>query len=476
MRTPHLHRFAIVTAFSALVLTTLVGVSHAGNFVGENGSDFDCDGLRDLVRNMPYENTGGVINSGAVSITYSSTGTSQQLTQDTPGIPGDLEEDDNFGQAYTAYDRNHDGCDDLVVSATGEDVNGFDNAGMIWAIPGSPTGLNTSGTTTYTQDSPGFPGSAEASDAFGWELASGTTSDGTPFLLITSVGENDGAGAVHYVRTDVVSIITQNSVGVPGTAEADDMFGSPLAVSDSFFAVGSVGEDFSGSLDAGMVHVFSHGAASTAPPPLAAATQNTAGVSGSAEPADFFGFSLSVLPYRQSESMPVGAALAVGSVRERVGDIFSAGMAHLLYVSASGTVSEIAAVTQNTPGVTGSPEREDFLGEDLVVANLDPNSTVATPDTIVWAVAASGELTVSGERSAVHVFPPGWQPGQRDIWLEDGTNGLPADSLPLLRRLRASAAYLHVGSFEHECHAVPWQNLLGTGGDIPATLRADGCR
>jgi hypothetical protein len=466
-----------VTTLSALVLTVLVGVAHAGNFVEENGSDFDCDGLRDLVLDMPYENVGGKINSGAVSITYSTTGTSQQLTQDSPGIPGDLEENDDFGQAYTAYDRNHDGCDDLVVSAPGEDVNGFDDAGMVWVIPGSPTGLDTSGTTTYTQDSPGFPGAAEVSDAFGWELASGMTSDGTPFLLITSVGENDGAGAVHYVRSDVVSIITQNSTGVPGTAEPHDMFGSPLAVSDTFFAVGSVGEDFSGSIDAGMVHVFSHGAASASPTPLAAATQDTTGVSGTAEPADFFGFSLSVLPYRQSEGAPVGAALAVGSVRERVGDVFSAGMAHLLYVSASGVVSEIAAVTQNTSGVTGTPEREDSLGEDLVVANLDPNTTVARPDSMVWAVAASGELTASGERSAVHAFPPGWQPGQRDIWLEDGTNGLPANSLRHIGRLRASASHLHVSSaLYHECHAVAWQNLLGTSTDLPATLRADGCR
>lgn len=473
MCSSHLYRMVTVTALSVLVLTALVGVARAGKFVEENGSDFDCDGLRDLVRDMPYENAGGVIDSGAVWVTYSSTGTSQQLTQDTPGIPGELEEYDNFGQAYTAYDRNHDGCDDLVVSATGEDVNGFDNAGMVWVIPGSLTGLDTYGTTTYTQDSPGFPGSAEASDAFGWELASGTTSGGTPFLLITSVGENDGAGAVHYVRPDVVSIITQNSTGVPGTAEPNDMFGSPLAVSDLFFAVGSIGEDFSGSMDAGMVHVFSHGTAS--PTPLAAATQDTAGVSGTAEPADFFGFSLSVLPYRPSEGAPVGAALAVGSVRERVGDIFSAGMAHLLYVSASGTVSEIAAVTQNTSGVTGTPEREDFLGEDIVVANLDSNSTVATPDTMVWAVAVSGEDTASGEQSAAHVFRPNWRPGQRDIWLEDGTNGLPVDSLPLLGRLRASASHLHVGSLGHECHAVPWQNLLGTGEDVPATLRADGC-
>lgn len=62
MRSSYLYRLATMTAISALVLTALAGVARPGNFVAENGSDFDCDGLRDLVRDMPYENAGGVAN------------------------------------------------------------------------------------------------------------------------------------------------------------------------------------------------------------------------------------------------------------------------------------------------------------------------------------------------------------------------------------------------------------------------------
>lgn len=198
-------------------------------------------------------------------------------------------------------------------------------------IPGSPAGLDTSSAMGYNQDSPGFPGAVEERDSFGQSLAAGTTHQGQPFLLIGSPKEDGpngsstwSGGSVYYVRPGAVNVITQDTPGVAGAMETGDYFGRSLAVSDRYFVIGASGETINGSRwsspDAGgdgMVHVFSHTLTSGRPTPIKGFTQNTPGISGAAEWRDYFGTSLSVLPYRATAGGAVGALVAVGQPGNR---------------------------------------------------------------------------------------------------------------------------------------------------------------
>jgi hypothetical protein len=73
-------------------------------------ADFNDDGAEDLAVGVPGEDTGGPpFNSGAVNVLYGSagglTGTGSQLfSQASPGVPGNAEDDDAFGDALAAGD------------------------------------------------------------------------------------------------------------------------------------------------------------------------------------------------------------------------------------------------------------------------------------------------------------------------------------------------------------------------------------
>jgi hypothetical protein len=479
---------ALVLVVSTFGTAGVAGPAHAGSFVSESDYDFDCDGIRDSVAAHEGDWVNGIEGAGKVTVTYSRDGATQEISQATPGVPGTPEERDSFGESHTAYDRNRDGCDDLVIGVPDEDVGPVLDAGAVTVIPGSETGLDTSRSEAFSQNSNGIPGTAEDWDWFGRSLAAGATSGGTPYLLIGSPGEGRESpttiwnhGAVYYLRSGAVSVIHQDSPGVPGIREADDYFGESLAVSDRYFVVGTSQEIVHGDVFSnpdthteGMVHVFSHTLTSGMPTPVAAFHQDTSGISGVAEAGDRFGWSVSVLPYRPAGSTSVGALVAVGSGFEKVGGKATAGMAHLVYVSPGGSVRQLAAITQDTPGVTGAPESGDYLGYDVVVANTDPDTSVATPDTAVWAVAVGEEETAYGNTGAAHVFRATWQPGMSDYWFEQGRSGTTSERIFTVTRLRASATYLHVGE-QDQCVAVPWQNIFGVEWQ-PVVSRVDDCR
>ncbi|GGT35327.1 hypothetical protein GCM10014713_31230 [Streptomyces purpureus] len=113
--------------------------------------------------------------------------------------------------------------------------------------------------------------------------------DGFADLVIPApaakVGKAEGAGAVvvmygapQGVSVTRKAVITQNTAGVPDTAEAEDLFGSSTAYADldkdgfSDLIVGTPDEDLTGAVDAGLVTVLWGGrsglaAASTLPVP-----------------------------------------------------------------------------------------------------------------------------------------------------------------------------------------------------------------
>ncbi|MEV0647807.1 integrin alpha [Phytomonospora sp. NPDC050363] len=458
---------AAVLAVAALTLLPAAPAS-AGDFRPDVVDDFDCDGIRDVVYGVDYETVGGAEWAGAVYVTYSTTGVEKKYTQASAGIPGSAEEWDQFGQTTASYDRDGDGCDDLVVGSPGESLGPDTKAGSIHIIPGSRTGLNTAKTVSYNQDSPGVPGSPEDYDSFGDTLAAGTTSSGKPYLLVSAPDESFDAedeGTVYYFRDNVWRTISQDSPGVPGSSESFDSFGETLAVSDRYFAIGVPSESLGSDDFAGTVHVFSHTIVDGAPKHIAAVNQDTAGISGSAEDDDEFGRSISVVSYRSSPSAAISALLAVGTPYEDLRDntVDQAGSAHLINVTDSGKVTQLAELTQDTPGIPGVPGYADDLGSAVLVANRGTGS-VATPSTAVWAVAVPWEPNPGGEPGTglpvIHLTRADKTPGDGDVLLTEADfNGYADFQNP---EFDASSKTLHVTSLWGSIAERPWAELPPT--------------
>ncbi|MFE5110306.1 FG-GAP repeat protein [Streptomyces sp. NPDC056663] len=148
------------------------------------------------------------------------------------------------GPAVVSSDFNHDGQDDLAIGDTGvgSPVGG---AVSVYLGQGDLSGLDPTPAQTWTQDSPGVPGAAEAGDRWGAEMSSGDTNgDGMPDLAIGAPGEDIGSvsdgGAVWTLRGAPGGLTAtgarsfdQNHPDIPGGAEASDAWGGQVRLVDA---------------------------------------------------------------------------------------------------------------------------------------------------------------------------------------------------------------------------------------------------
>ncbi|MEU3849391.1 FG-GAP-like repeat-containing protein [Streptomyces sp. NPDC029554] len=147
--------------------------------------------------------------------------TSPQVTidQDTPGVPGADEDGDWFGNDLSIADTDGDGYGDLAVGTIHEDVGTANIAGGVTVLRGSATGLTTTGARSFTQNTAGVPGTAESADRFGASVRlSDLTGDGKADLSIGADGENHPSGALYSLRGSASGITTKNAVSFgPGS-------------------------------------------------------------------------------------------------------------------------------------------------------------------------------------------------------------------------------------------------------------------
>lgn len=363
---------------------------------GLAAGDFNRDGYSDLAIGSPFEDIrregflSAYGSAGALTIVFGSragitTRGAQLITQDSPGVPDDVEAVDLFGWAIASGDFDRDGFCDIAASAPGERIDGEDHAGTVTVLYGAVSAFSPARGQLWHQNVDGVPGRVDADDEFGRTLAIGDfDADGYADLAIgahgETVNEKNNAGSVtvlHGSRRGLtvsrVQAWTQDSEGIGDAAESNEGFSLGLTTGDfdgdgaSDLSVGVPFETFPPTLTAepitpGIVHVL-FGVRGKG---LRAAgsqiwDQDSPGVTGSASHEDKFGLSVGAGDLNGDGR----AELIVGAPGEDAG----AGVVHVLFGSTSGvSPSGNLMLGEGRDGFPDDPSANDGFGSAMAAS------------------------------------------------------------------------------------------------------------
>ena len=372
---------------SAAGLTTTGTIQLTGSPSGSafgtalTSGDFNADGFGDLAIGEPAASDGGMTDSGAVGIWYgSSAGTDPTVKfygQNTAGVPGTPETDDEFGLTVVAGDFNGDGAADVAIGAPYENNGSVVDGGSVAILLGhGGTGITTTGSQLWTQSSTGVPGTDETDDNFGAALAAGDVNgDGRSDLIVgapgEAVGTAAGAGAVWYLPGSAAGVTgtgskswSQNTGAVPGTAEGGDGFGVAVTTGDfngdgrADVAIGAPFEGLGTTSFAGDVTILPGTTGGPTDTGSKEWDQGVTGVLGAVEADDLFGFSL----YAAGITSKTHADLVIGVPDESTGTTAGNGALNILRGSSSGltaTGNQYFGEPADTGGATADG---DFFG------------------------------------------------------------------------------------------------------------------
>ncbi len=228
--------------------TELAGSAVAGDQFGYDlaAGDVDGDGTGDLVATTP----GYLTRRGLVSALFGGTNgldayavLPDERIQGSSGMPGQAETNDGNLMVLAVGDLDGDTYDDVAVGYPREDLSGW-MEGYVVVIPGSASGLTTTGILGFDQSSISGE-TTEDYDFFGNNLAIGDV-DGDSYgdLLIGSFGQDWGTAA----NTGVAHLVYGSSTGLDlssATRMRAADWGDP-EVERTWFAYGMAIGDFDG--------------------------------------------------------------------------------------------------------------------------------------------------------------------------------------------------------------------------------------
>ncbi|PNG20010.1 FG-GAP-like repeat-containing protein [Streptomyces cahuitamycinicus] len=230
---------------SVLYKGSATGLTPGGKAAGGYDAviaDVNKDGYGDIVTGNFMEKSAEEPNGGpggAVTVTYGAAGglstrTPVRITQDTAGVPGAAERNDRFGWSLSAGDTNDDGYTDIAVGTPYEALGSVKQAGMVTVLRGSASGLTGNGAKSFSQNTAGVPGTAEAYDHFGYAVRlTDASGDGRAELVASASGENTGDGAVWLLKSTSSGVTATGSksfgAATVGGPAADAAFGDVLA-------------------------------------------------------------------------------------------------------------------------------------------------------------------------------------------------------------------------------------------------------
>ncbi|WP_373675999.1 trypsin-like serine protease [Streptomyces sp. st115] len=386
--------------------------------------DYNADGYTDLVVGVPYEDIGKVADAGAAQIVYGSPeglgkgrgGTWFEQGSGSGALLGSASEAKDHMGFSIAAGTTAAGDPYILIGAPGEDLGTVVDAGSAIYVRGDTN-------VAINQDKESVAGGPETGDQFGHSVA------GSPNHLAIGI-PNEAIGTV--ANTGMIQILK---------------------------------------------HEFN---AEKIPTPVKSINQDTAGISGAAEANDLFGKALSVASYRPEGAATDGdSIIAVGSPGEGIAvagvNKANAGRVVTLRVTAGGAVSELQDIQQEKADVTGGAETGDRFGEQVSVVNTSPR-TVGTTTSMLLAVGIPGENegTVV-DSGAVQTFSLLGAPGLTDRWISPGgapgLPGVPGTNELLGSSIHATATDLYIGmpngpGARGAAHLMPWSNV--TGGAVQA--------
>jgi hypothetical protein len=355
--------------------------------------DLDQDGCADLVIGAPAEgqsnaSDGAGNNEGQVHLVFGrpggvDTGTSIVLAHNSSNL-------DFFGSSVAVVTREDEDLErtvwDIYAGAPRATVNGHELAGEVfrYSLELDPAARVTATLLgVRSQDSAGVPGTSEDGDGFGSVLAAA----GRGGVLVGAPDENVGsardAGAAWFLRVNAdgepitSQRWTQDSAGVPGTAETGDHFGAALGYRHTTAVIGVPGEDSGSHQNSGMILTLRQKWVTSAFGVGEAMTQDTAGLPGVAETGDRFGTAVMV---GKSLLCQESTDVAVGIPGEDLGTAKDAGAIILIALSPGSDCK--AKVLRQGAGLAGAAETGDQVG---AVLGLTQGTPVSDSDDDLYA-------------------------------------------------------------------------------------------